>query len=421
MTVGLRLLASLIDSEKGLDDYIKFHMEPELFQSEAEAQLYAMVSTHVLKYGSLPKRSTLKGLGFALLPSKQPEPPQFYFDKCKERYVFSRLKSMLKTIEGDLNDDQPNVALDRMVETMSLCQMFVQKDRIVEVTQAMQKTLPTEYHKKYTAVMKGLDYGLLLGWKTFDTMTGGLQPGDLIAVVGRPGAGKTYLMLHGANTSWLNNRPPMVVTMEMPVLEIMQRVGAMLTRTPIKKLKHALLTNKQLINMTDNLAMIAAKEVPYYVVDGALTATVSDVILMARQLKPGAVFIDGAYLLRNNSPKLSRWEKLTENLERLKSELAMALGIPVVVSYQLNRQAAKRGHTAGLEDVAYTDALGQLASVVLGMMQEENVENIATRAVDIMKGRNGETGQFRVNWNFDMGPHYMRFDEAIPTGTIEFK
>jgi len=143
-------------------------------------------------------------------------------------------------------------------------------------------------------------------------------------------------------------------------------------------------------------------------------------VLLSRQLKPGVVFIDGAYLLRSTS-RVPRWERLTENAERLKGELAEALNIPVVISYQFNREVKKgaKAENVGLENIAYTDAIGQLSSVVLGLLQDESVETLMRRRIEILKGRNGEQGSFEVHWIFDTGPNFMDFSEVYKPKTKE--
>lgn len=422
MTIGLRLLTSLIDSETGVADFVRLRVDEELFLSESERELFDVVNSHIQQYGKLPSRSTLKSLGFLTLPKAQPEPPKFYFDKCRERYVFTRLKAVLKAVEGDLNDDKPALALERMTETMSLCQMFLNRERVVNITTDMADLIQAEYKRQYKAMMTGEREGLMMGWPSFDRMTNGLRGGDLITVVGRPGAGKTYLMLHAANTAWMHKQAPLFLSMEMKPLEIMQRVTAMLTKMPITSLKGATLTTSQVVNMKDALAQVADYDVPYWIVDGALTATITDAILLAQQLKPGVIFVDGAYLMRGGNPKSSRWEKLTEIAERLKGDLAGGLNVPVVISYQFNRgvkKSAKAGST-DLGDIAYTDAIGQLSSVVLGLLQEEDVKTAASRTVEILKGRNGENGEFLINWNFDMGPDFMNFTEIQQQTNIQF-
>jgi replicative DNA helicase len=246
-------------------------------------------------------------------------------------------------------------------------------------------------------------------------MSGGLGAGDLLSIVGRPGMGKTYLMMHGANHAWLSGHTPLFISMEMKPLLVMQRAAAMLARLPITGIKHAALETHQQAKLQNYLIKNKQAKVPYWIVDGALTATVDDILLLAAQLNPSAVFIDGAYLLRTKQ-RMPRWEKLTENAERIKGEIAEGLGVPTVISYQLNRESKKKGkgEPVGLEHIAYTDAIGQLSSIVLAQTEEESVETLIRKRVEIAKGRSGEQGHFNINWKFDQGPDYMNFDEILP-------
>ncbi len=414
MSIGLRLLAALIDSDQGLDDFTRMRVDESVFMGEAELEAFRFVYKHIGKYSKLPSRKTCKEAGIQHIPGAQAEPPRYYFDKLQERFVFYRLKGMLENVERDLNDDQPRNALDAMSDTMSLCQMFLQRDRLMNFEQDGLDVVMGEFHRRQ---LHGDDYGLRLGWPTFDMMTGGLMGGDLITIVGRPGAGKTYLMLHAANTAWLHHKTPLFISMEMKPLLMMQRATAMLTRLPITGIKHAALATSQQAKMQKYLKGLKErqKKFPYWIVDGSLTATVQDVLLLAKQLNPGVVFIDGAYLLRGATRTLSRHERLTEIAERLKGELAEALNIPVVISYQLNREAARaKAGEVGLENIGGSDSVGQLSSVVLGLLQEFSVETLIQRRIEILKGRSGEKGHFSIQWRFDEGPNYMDFSEIIP-------
>jgi replicative DNA helicase len=134
--------------------------------------------------------------------------------------------------------------------------------------------------------------------------------------------------------------------------------------------------------------------------------------MMARQLRPNIIFIDAAYLLQNHNQHLGRWERVTENIEFIKSQIAEALDIPVVISYQVNREGGKKKGQPTLEDIAYTDAIGQISSCVMGLFEDDDIESMMSRKVTILKGRNGESGEFRINWNFDDGPNFMDFTEV---------
>ena len=132
--------------------------------------------------------------------------------------------------------------------------------------------------------------------------------------------------------------------------------------------------------------------------------------MLAVQLQPDVVFIDGAYLIRHES-KNQRWERLTYIAEGIKQRIAEDLDMPVIISYQFNRGADKKGADATLADIAYTDSIGQLSSVVLGILEEESIETSNSRKIKVLKGRDGQVGEFKINWNFDNGPNFMDFTE----------
>lgn len=225
----------------------------------------------------------------------------------------------------------------------------------------------------------------------------------------------TFCLLYNALHAWEHQaRVPLIVSMEMGALSLTQRLAAMHTHINLTHLKTGQLeTATQLKPMLHQLKKAKSKA-PFWVVDGALAVNVSQIRMLCMQLNPSAVYIDGAYLLRHENPKISRWEKVTDNAERIKAEIAEDLELPVTISYQFNRAATdkktKGEAGGGLENIAYTDAIGQLSSVVLGMMQEESVETIKTREISVLKGRDGQVGKFRINWEFEH-PNAMDFSQ----------
>ena len=140
---------------------------------------------------------------------------------------------------------------------------------------------------------------------------------------------------------------------------------------------------------------------PLWVVDGNLTATVEDISALCYQLKPDAVFVDGAYLLKVPG-KFGKYEKIGEIAQGLKSRIAGDHDVPVVASWQFNRESMKikKGDKVGLEHIAGSDEIGQLSSIVLGLFQEDSAETITRRKIDILKGRSGEIGEIFVKWDF---------------------
>ena len=222
----------------------------------------------------------------------------------------------------------------------------------------------------------------------------------------------TYCGLYTALSAWRADKIPLFISMEMKPLLIAQRLAAMDAKCSITQLKKAELSTKKEEVVMAQLESNKSKT-PFWIVDGSLALNVSELTMQVQQLKPDAVYIDGAYLMQSDNPRLSRWEKNTDVAEKIKSRIAEDMNIPAVISYQMNRQA-QRKEGGGLDTIAYTDAIGQLSSVVLGMMEDESIETLKRRKISILKGRSGESGEFIINWNFDNFP-FMDFSEVAPT------
>ena len=189
--------------------------------------------------------------------------------------------------------------------------------------------------------------------------------------------------------------------MEMPILQITPRIAALHTHLNMNHVKNAELGTVGFKTLVKGLTEVKGYGAPFYVVDGNLTATVEDIAMMARQLKPAGIFVDGAYLVKHPKEH-DRFKRVAENADLMKKHLAKIA--PTVTSWQFARTASKKNKKANekvdLDDIGYSDAIGQVSSVVLGIFEAENVETLKQRRIEVLKGRSGETGSFNTRWDF---------------------
>lgn len=228
----------------------------------------------------------------------------------------------------------------------------------------------------------------------------------------------TFKMLYSAERMWrLNGKTVMLVSTEMKPILLMQRLAGISSQVNYSMIKKAELATVQLNTVKDTLREGAERDNPFYIVDGGMASSVEQIVLMAQTFRPDVVLVDGAYLIGSRTmPHLKLWERVTRVAEGVKDLLAEPLSIPAICSYQFNREMTKSKNPAGVEHIAGADAIGQLSSLVLGLMEPDSVETLNRRKVDILKGRSGETGEFYINWNFDR----MDFSEAAPKSELEF-
>ena len=107
---------------------------------------------------------------------------------------------------------------------------------------------------------------------------------------------------------------------------------------------------------------------------------------------------------------------MAENADLIKQQLSDLA--PTICSWQFARgvtkKAKKGAEQVELEDIGYTDAIGQVSSLVLGLLEETSATTMKRRRIEILKGRNGEAGHFVTHWDWKA----MKFDEVVPE-TIE--
>lgn len=219
-------------------------------------------------------------------------------------------------------------------------------------------------------------------------------------------SGKTFKLLYIAYKSWLQGRRPLFVSMEMNALIINQRLAAMHTKLPLTHILKANLSSVAVKSFQKKLVDAGTADNPLWVVDGNLTSTVDDIVMLCRQLNITDVYVDGAYLLRHSNPKISKWQRIAENAEGLKQRVAQELNIPVIASYQFSKPPKKNKmnkevEKAGIDDIYGSDEIAQLSTVVMGLFENEGIETQLSRKVSILKGRNGEQGEFAIRWNFN--------------------
>lgn len=397
MTLGKRFIASCI-AAGSMADWLGFGNTAHLFKP-GEIELYEFVHTHCKKFGKLPQPATIEAhLGEEV--SEAPEPPGYYHELMEARFIEQELKRGMKAASEKLGVEgkDPAAALQLIAEAVMTLMAKKNARLIVDFRDAYEAVI-ADYVAKYTEEVTGI----MTGWPTLDAMTGGLVRGDFLSMVGRPGKGKTWQMLYNALSGWQQQDAcQLFVSMEMKPLPIQQRLAAMYASVPAMKLKNAELSTGYLSKLKSGLLEVKTAKSALWIVDGNFTSTVEDIWMLARQLKPDGIWVDGGYLVKHPTER-DRYKRVAENADLMKQELSDLA--PTAVSWQFakppgGKNKPKKQHEFTLDDIGYTDAIAQVSSVVLGLLAPDSVETVLQREVDILKGRNGETGKFRTRWDF---------------------
>ena len=201
-------------------------------------------------------------------------------------------------------------------------------------------------------------------------LNGGLQDGQVCVVGGRPGSGKTILMVQMALNAMRNGDAVLLVSLEMVAHEIMERVGKTVSVEKMRTL-------------------------PLYIIDS--TSNLQTIMAHARvthkRRKIGLIVIDYLQLLEHSGKARSR-EEFVAGASRAIKRLAQDLRVPIIIGSQLNRATSGVPTLANLRE---SGAIEQDANIVVLIGEPEDPEGPST--IVLAKNRNGEKDMWQMQMN----------------------
>jgi replicative DNA helicase len=395
MNYEYHLLVALV-LQGDMSSYVRLKLSDDLFlKASTEAQsLLAYLSNHIEAYGTLPSPQTLESLGYNLASS--PEPWNFYWDKVRDLHSRHLVVDVSRKCHAEALAGWSDGILSLLEKAMAELVSMRTHDSIIEIT---EDALPL-YAQHLKNLSESAAKAIHTGWPHLDKMNGGFLPGDFISIIGRPGLGKSWACLHIAANAFKEGKQVLFVSMEMPILEIVTRIVALLFKLNPTSLENWHLTKADKDKILGGMSALKESGGKVWVLDGNLKSTPDEIYALASQHRPDLVVIDGAYLLSSRNPRLDRFSRVAENVESCKRHTHIHK-IPTLASFQFNRGAKSKKDSSevGLEDIGYTDAIGQVSSLVLGMFEGPSAD-MYTRRIQVLKGRKGEVGGFSIHWNF---------------------
>ena len=269
---------------------------------------------------------------------------------------------LLKDTEPDVDDYIAKLDEIRQTELAKLC---TQREAL-EAMDARHAN-PAAMHKT------GLpDLDAALG--------GGLKAGQLVVVGGRPGSGKSVLMLQMLLASVSPAQAGVFVSLEMMAAEISERLSTRFSRDMLQNF------NLHYLDSTSNL--------------GAIVALLK---VTARRKNLCGIAVDYLQLLEVAVSRADNREREIAKASRSLKRLALDLQVPIIVGSQLNRDTEKRGQPT-LADLRESGAIEQDADVVILIHPSKNLdEGEGETKLIVAKNRGGRLSTVDVKLD---GPKY---------------
>jgi len=201
----------------------------------------------------------------------------------------------------------------------------------------------------------------------------------LIIVLGRPGAGKSVLLLNFGYNAFRNRYNIIYVTIEMPFEQQKGRLYSLITGTDYRSIKTAENLSDETIDMIEKrLKEEKEKHSNYFwFIDAPQNCDVS--FLESRILsfesvsrqKADLVIVDPIYLMKPSMKTEDHVGVVSWDLKLL----ARKMNFPILCASQFNREAHKRhqhGKQADTADAAFSDKLGNNCDIMMGITGDKD-------------------------------------------------
>lgn len=235
--------------------------------------------------------------------------------------------------------------------------------------------------------------GVRTGFTDLDSLTNGLQPGQIIVVAARPGMGKSTLamdfaractMPRGKNRQPIPDagRPAAFITLEMSIDELNMRALSAEGDVALHHLRSGTLDEAG----WDRLAVAAKRysEAPLYINESA--RSLAEIQAKCRRLKTripdlAEIIIDYAQLVESGGKRHDNREQEVSHISRSLKLLAKELHLPIILLSQLNRgpemRADKRPQVSDLRE---SGSIEQDADMVILLYRDDAYEKESPRA-----------------------------------------
>ena len=188
--------------------------------------------------------------------------------------------------------------------------------------------------------------GLPTGFTDFDKMTGGLRPGDLVIIAGRPSMGKSTFAVNMAEYAALHPREKpasvAIFSLEMPSEQIITRMLSSIGGVPLQNLRSGKISDDDWVRITSATSQLSEAKI---FIDETPALSPMELRARARRVKRehglDLILVDYLQLMQVPGNKESRATEIGEISRGLKI-LAKELSCPVIALSQLNRSVEQR-------------------------------------------------------------------------------
>lgn len=295
-----------------------------------------------------------------------------YAQELREKAIKRRLLDLAHTMPAKINENKPVSDIsDEISKEIFALTSRTQSASVKDISAVLNELLE-EFNKQKEAENKGI-VGLDTGFLELNRKIKGFKNGDLIIIAARPGMGKTSMGLNFIEKVLKMDKGVVFFSLEMPAVQIMQRLLSAKTSIPLQRILTADLNDDEWSRISDACEEYNKKNL--YIYDSGY-ASITDVRAVLRRIKTqdesvSLCVVDYIGLMMSNNNFSERHLQVSEISRGLKL-LARELEMPIIALSQLNRSLEARANKRPmLSDLRESGAIEQDADTILFVYRDE--------------------------------------------------
>jgi len=418
----------LLDSAKVMDLCIERQLVPEsffvpahriIFETMQEMTSESMAVDALTVTDGLKSAGKLEKIGGAVFLDRLIDSTptaahaEYYIDIVRQKHLLRCVIACSREAENECFSSQESADIILSKAEQSFMDITERQHGFVMPWPAAVKTT-MEHVERILDTHRGLS-GISTGFLNLDKHLQGLRRGEMIVIAARPSMGKTSLAMNIAERVALGigdpehtRKPVGIFSLEMAHEALVLRMLCSHARVSSFRLSGGYVSARESHPKLTTAASVLSKAPVFLDDTGGLD--ILELRARARRMKKKnrveLVVVDYLQLLHSKEYAKQGRQIETAHISGNLKSMAKELKVPVLVLSQLSRAPEQRDKTAKpkLSDLRDSGAIEQDADVVCMLRRpckyplDEEAGDETLAIVDIVKQRNGPTGEVRLNF-----------------------
>lgn len=384
----------------------------KMFSHFEKNKIYEFDMTIIKKYineNNLSKVITIPYINKLISNAGYLSQLNYYQNAINENHSKEKIKKSLKDVLKNIDDIESKKVIESVRNDLSKIEERKFNTDFISGAEVAKKVISDALSGKKEII------GLKTGFLKLDSITTGLQNGDLIILAARPSVGKTAFALNLAMNVIVRNKSVAFFSLEMPAEQLMQRMISSLSYVNNYKFKEP----TKLIKEEKEKILAAFEKIKdkKLFIDDSGSIKLDEIIWKSRKLKEkeqlDLIIIDYMQLIPTDSWGGGNRQQEVSKISRSLKQLARELDVPIIALSQLNRRVEEReSKKPMMSDLRESGSIEQDADIIAFLYREDyynkNHANEETSKdhlteLNIAKHRNGTIGVIQFTFDSSIG------------------